>query len=149
MRRFDYPVVVSATPCRRRALDKQPVHTPAVYDAMLFEEDAEGNVAFGDITRILLHAEKFRRRFGDAIYNDLLRELHPTRSTVQDGMTDEARFDSIISRHCQSISERQTILRDLTRRMDSMSEDFRSQFESYMESLNTPASTPQPTPSNE
>jgi hypothetical protein len=30
-----------------------------------------------------------------------------------DGMTDEQRFDCVISRHCQTMSERQAVLRQL------------------------------------
>ena len=39
--------------------------------------------------------------------------MHPTQSTVMGGMTDEERFACVISRHCQSMSERQAVLRQL------------------------------------
>jgi hypothetical protein len=39
--------------------------------------------------------------------------MHPTQSTVMDGMTDAERFDCVISRHCQTMSERQAVLREL------------------------------------
>ena len=34
-------------------------------------------------------------------------------STVMDGMTDEERFNCVISRHCQTMSERQAVLQQL------------------------------------
>jgi hypothetical protein len=39
--------------------------------------------------------------------------MHPTQSTVMDGMTDEDRFACVISRHCQTMSERQAVLQQL------------------------------------
>ena len=39
--------------------------------------------------------------------------MHPTQSTVMDGMTDAERFDCVISRHCQTMSERQAVLQQL------------------------------------
>ena len=39
--------------------------------------------------------------------------MHPTQSTIMDGMTDEERFNCVISRHCQTISERQAVLQQL------------------------------------
>ena len=39
--------------------------------------------------------------------------MHPTQSTVMDGMTDEERFNCVISRHCQTMSERQAVLQQL------------------------------------
>ena len=49
----------------------------------------------------------------DMNVNDILAEMHPTQSTVMDGMTDEERFSCVISRHCQTMSERQAVLRQL------------------------------------
>ena len=45
--------------------------------------------------------------------NNVLAQMHPTQSTVMDGMTDEERFACVISRHCQTISERQAVLQQL------------------------------------
>ena len=45
--------------------------------------------------------------------NDILAEMHPTQSTVMDGMTDGERFACVISRHCQTMSERRAVLDQL------------------------------------
>ena len=39
--------------------------------------------------------------------------MHPTQSTAMDKMTDEERFSCVISRHCQTMSERQAVLQQL------------------------------------
>ena len=44
---------------------------------------------------------------------NILAQMHPTQSTVMDGMTDDERFKSVISRNCQSLSERQAVLQQL------------------------------------
>ena len=53
--------------------------------------------------------------------------MHPTQSTFMDGMTDEQRFDCIISRHCQTMSERQAVLQQLASE--------KSELSAYAESL--------------
>ena len=65
------------------------------------------------MTQILLNQEKYRRLLGDMNVQNILAQMHPTQSTVMDSMTDEERFNCVISRHCQSISERQAVLRQL------------------------------------
>ena len=45
--------------------------------------------------------------------NNILALMHPTQSTLMDDMTDEERFNCVISRHCQTMSERQAVLQQL------------------------------------
>ena len=66
-----------------------------------------------DMTSILLNQEKYRRLLGDMNVQNILAQMHPTQSTVMDGMTDEERFNCVISRHCQTMSERQAVLQQL------------------------------------
>jgi hypothetical protein len=66
-----------------------------------------------DMTSILLNQEKYRRVLGDMNVQNILAQMHPTQSTVMDGMTDEERFNCVISRHCQTMSERQAVLQQL------------------------------------
>ena len=61
----------------------------------------------------LLNQEKYRRLLGDMNVNNVLAQMHPTQSTMMDGMTDEERFNCVISRHCQTMSERQAVLNQL------------------------------------
>lgn len=147
MRRFDFPVAVDRTPVRVEPQEHQPIYQPSVYDEALFEADCNGNIQFGDITRILLHDTKYRKRFGENVINDILRELHPTKSTVQDSMTDEQRFESVISRHCQTVSERQYVLDQMLKSGQAMSDDLKSMIEaakSAKESEPTPTAPAAP-----
>ena len=73
------------------------------------------------MTQILLNQEKYRRLLGDMNVNNILAQMHPTQSTVQDGMTDEERFACVISRHCQTMSERQAVLSELASRHSELS----------------------------
>ena len=66
-----------------------------------------------DMTSILLNQEKYRRLLGDMNVQNILAQMHPTQSTFMDGMTDAERFDCVISRHCQTMSERRAVLQQL------------------------------------
>ena len=57
----------------------------------------------------------------DLNVNNILAQMHPTQSTVMDGMTDEERFDCVISRHCQTMSERQAVLQQLASEQSELS----------------------------
>ena len=76
---------------------------------MLFRSVSQSRYA----TQILLNQEKYRRLLGDMNVNNILAQMHPTQSTVMDGMTDDECFACVISRHCQTMSERQAVLQQL------------------------------------
>ena len=73
----------------------------------------DGDLIQCDMTQILLNQEKYRRLLGDMNVQNIIAQMHPTQSTVMDGMTDEERFSCVISRHCQTMSERQAVLQQL------------------------------------
>ena len=52
---------------------------------------------------------------------DILAQMHPTQSTLMDNMTDEERFNCVISRHCQTMSERQAVLQQLASEKSELS----------------------------
>ena len=79
----------------------------------MLEELSDGSYMYMDMTSILLNQEKYRRLLGDMNVQNILAQMHPTQSTVMDGMTDEERFNCVISRHCQTMSERQAVLQQL------------------------------------
>lgn len=85
----------------------------SAYDPILYDKSPDGDLIQCDMTQILLNQEKYRRLLGDMNVNNILAQMHPTQSTVMDGMTDEERFACVISRHCQSMSERQAVLQQL------------------------------------
>lgn len=98
---------------RPQLVEDNPCYQPSVYDQVLYDEDLDGSLIQCDMTQILLNQEKYRRLLGDMNVQNILAQMHPTQSTYMDGMTDEQRFACVISRHCQTISERQAVLQQL------------------------------------
>nr|DAQ25306.1 MAG TPA: hypothetical protein [Microviridae sp.] len=94
-------------------VEGQPLYQASVFDSVLFDKLEDGSFIQNDMTSILLHQEKYRRLLGDMNVNNILSQMHPTQSTPMDNMTDEERFSCIISRHCQTLSERQAVLQQL------------------------------------
>lgn len=94
-------------------VEGHPCYEPSVYDSVMLEEVSDGSFMYMDMTSILLNQEKYRRLLGDMNVQNILAQMHPTQSTVMDGMTDEDRFNCVISRHCQTMSERQAVLQQL------------------------------------
>lgn len=93
----------------------------SVYDPVMYDESPDGDLIQADMTQILLNQEKYRRLLGDMNVQNILAQMHPTQSTVMDGMTDEDRFDCVISRHCQTMSERQAVLQQLASEKSELS----------------------------
>lgn len=91
-----------------------PCYQASVYDPVMYDETPDGDLIQCDMTQILLNQEKYRRLIGEMNVNNILAQMHPTQSTVMDGMTDEERFNCVISRHCQTMSERQAVLNQLS-----------------------------------
>lgn len=94
-------------------VEDNPCYQQSVYDSVMYDESPDGDLIQADMTQILLNQEKYRRLLGDMNVQSILAQMHPTQSTVMDGMTDEERFNCVISRHCQTMSERQAVLQQL------------------------------------
>lgn len=94
-------------------VEEHPCYQQSVYDTVMYDESPDGDLIQCDMTQILLNQEKYRRLLGDMNVQNILAQMHPTQSTVMDGMTDEQRFECVISRHCQTMSERQAVLQQL------------------------------------
>lgn len=90
-----------------------PCYQASVYDSVMYDETPDGDLIQCDMTQILLNQEKYRRLLGDMNVQNILAQMHPTQSTVMDNMTDEERFACVISRHCQTMSERRAVLEQL------------------------------------
>ena len=88
----------------------------------MYDESPDGDLIQNDMTQILLNQEKYRRLLGDMNVQNILAQMHPTQSTVMDGMTDEERFNCVISRHCQTMSERQAVLQQLADEKSELTE---------------------------
>lgn len=96
-------------------VEENPCYQQSVYDSVMYDETPDGDLLQADMTQILLNQEKYRRLLGDMNVQNILAQMHPTQSTVMDGMTDEERFNCVISRHCQTMSERQAVLQQLAK----------------------------------
>lgn len=94
-------------------LENNPCYQQSVYDTVMYDETPDGDLIQADMTQILLNQEKYRCLLGDMNVQNILAQMHPTQSTVMDNMTDEDRFNCVISRHCQTMSERQAVLQQL------------------------------------
>lgn len=120
-------------------VEDNPCYQQSVYDSVMYDETPGGDLIQADMTQILLNQEKYRRLLGDMNVQDILSQMHPTQSTVMDGMTDEERFNCVISRHCQTMSERQAVLQQLASE--------KSELTKYAESmLAEQQSAPDPSP---
>lgn len=94
-------------------VEDNPCYQVSVYDAVMYDMTPDGDLIQSDMTQILLDQEKYRRLLGDMNVQNILAHMHPTQSTMMDNMTDEERFNCVISRHCQTMSERQAVLQQL------------------------------------
>lgn len=94
-------------------VENHPCYQDSVYDSVMYDETSDGDLIQFDMTQILLNQEKYRRLLGDMNVQNILAQMHPTQSTIMDNMTDEDRFACVISRHCQTMSERQAVLQQL------------------------------------
>lgn len=99
--------------CIPELKESNPCYQASAYDPVMYDETPDGDLIQCDMTQILLNQEKYRRLLGDMNVNDILAQMHPTQSTAMDQMTDEERFECVISRHCQTMSERQAVLQQL------------------------------------
>ena len=94
-------------------VEDNPCYQQSVYDAVMYDKTPDGDLIQADMTQILLNQEKYRSLLGDMNVQNVLSQMHPIQSTIMDGMTDEERFNCVISRHCQTMSERQAVLQQL------------------------------------
>ena len=113
MRKFDFTSEIIPDTYQPRLVEGNPCYEASSYDAVMYDESPDGDLIQCDMTQILLNQEKYRRLLGDMNVNNILAQMHPTQSTIMDSMTDEERFECVISRHCQTMSERQAVLRQL------------------------------------
>ena len=122
-------------------VEGHPCYEASVYDSVMLEELSDGSFMYMDMTSILLNQEKYRRLLGDMNVQNILAQMHPTQSTVMDNMTDAERFNCVISRHCQSMSERQAVLQQLANEKTELTKYAQAML---AESQSAPASAPAP-----
>ena len=94
-------------------IEGHPCYQQSVYDSVMYDESLDGDLIQVDMTQIPLNQEKYRRLLGDMNVQNILAQMHPTQSTAMEDMSDEERFECVISRHCQTMSERQAVLQQL------------------------------------
>lgn len=121
--------------------EEHPCYQASVYDAVMYDESPDGDLIQCDMTQILLNQEKYRSLLGDMNVQNILAQMHPTQSTVMDSMTDEERFNCVISRHCQTMSERQAVLQQLASEQSELTKYAETML---AEQKSVPVSTPAP-----
>lgn len=124
-------------------VEGHPCYQQSAYDSVMYDETPDGDLIQVDMTQILLNQEKYRCLLGDMNVQNILSQMYPSQSTVMDGMTDEQRFDCVISRHCQTMSERQAVLRQLANEKSELSAYAESML---AESEAAPSTDPAPAP---
>lgn len=122
-------------------VEDHPCYQQSVYDSVMYDESPDGDLIQVDMTQILLNQEKYRRLLGDMNVQNILAQMHPTQSTVMDGMTDEERFACVISRHCQTMSERQAVLQELANENSELTK-FAQEMLAEQQSAPDPSSAP-------
>lgn len=128
-------------------VDGEICYAPSVYDDCMYDKTPDGDLIQCDMTQILLNQEKFRHLLGDANIQKIIDGMHPTMSTPMDDMTDDQRFDAVISRHCQTMSERQAVLSELASRfgdVKQMLSEIQKESEVQEESVAEPANASAP-----
>ena len=118
-----------------------PCYQASAYDPVMYDETPDGDLIQCDMTQILLNQEKYRRLLGDMNVNNILAQMHPTQSTTMDQMTEEERFACVVSRHCQTMSERQAVLQQLANEKSDLTKYAQ---EMLAEQQSAPASAPAP-----
>lgn len=122
-------------------VEGNPCYEASAYDSVMLEELSDGSYMYMDMTSILLNQEKYRRLLGDMNVQNILAQMHPTQSTPMDNMTDEERFNCVISRHCQTMSERQAVLQQLANEKSELTK-FAEAMLAEHQSAPAPASAP-------
>lgn len=122
MRKFDFTPEIIPDTYQPQLVEGNPCYQASAYDSVMYDETPDGALIQCDMTQILLNQEKYRRLLGDMNVNNILAQMHPTQSTVMDQMTDEERFECVISRHCQTMSERQAVLSELASQHSELTE---------------------------
>lgn len=125
-------------------VEGNPCYQASVYDSVMYDETPDGDLIQCDMTQILLNQEKYRRLLGDMNVNNILAQMHPTQSTAMDQMTDEERFECVISRHCQTMSERQAVLSELASQHSELTELAKSMLAAQSAEPASNASAPAP-----
>lgn len=144
MRKFDFTPEIIPDTYQPQLIEGHPCYQASAYDPVMYDESPDGDLIQCDMTQILLNQEKYRRLLGDMNVNEILAQMHPTQSTVMDGMTDEERFNCVISRHCQTMSERQAVLSELASQYSELTEFAKSMLAEQSAAPAPDASAPAP-----
>lgn len=144
MRRFDFTPEIIPDTYQPQLIEGNPCYEASSYDAVMYDETLDGDLIQCDMTQVLLNQEKYRRLLGDMNVNNILAQMHPTQSTTMDQMTDEERFNCVISRHCQTMSERQAVLSELASQHSELTEFAKSMLAEQSAEPAPDASAPAP-----
>lgn len=144
MRKFDFTPEFIPDDYQPQLVEDNPCYQASAYDVVMYDKTPDGDLIQCDMTQILLNQEKYRRLLGDMNVNEILAQMHPTPSTPMDNMSDEERFACVISRHCQTMSERQAVLSELASQRSELTEFAKSMLAEQSAAPAPDASAPAP-----
>lgn len=92
----------------------EPCFDSPSYGVCLTEELLDGSIMYHDMTSVIQDVDNFVERVGPSVVQSLLLQLQPQPLQQMDQMTDEQKFDCVVSRYCQTVSERTALLEYLS-----------------------------------
>lgn len=96
------------------ALSDEPAFDCPAFAECLYEPLVDGSIMYHDMFSVIRDVDKFAEKVGASVVQDLMYQLQPKPLQEMDKMSDEQRFDCVVSRYCQTISERTSLLEYLT-----------------------------------
>lgn len=101
-------------PSNASRVEGEPCSQIPAYAVCLTDQTIDGAVLYHDMVSVIQEADKFAERVGPSVVQDLMYQLQPQPLQAIDKMTDDEKFDCVVSRYCQTMSERASLLQYLT-----------------------------------
>lgn len=114
MRNFAILKDIVRFPSNTSILEGEPIFEAPAFVDCLHESMLDGSIMYRDMTSVLQDVDKYISRVGPSVVQDLILQLQPKPLQTMDSLTDSQRFECIVSRHCQTISERSQLLEYLS-----------------------------------
>ncbi len=92
----------------------EPCYESPSYAVCLTEELIDGSIMYHDMTSVIQDVDNFVERVGPSVVQSLMLQLQPKPLQPMDQLTDDQKFDCVVSRYCQTVSERTALLQYLT-----------------------------------
>lgn len=98
----------------KSVISEEPAFAQPAFAECLYEPMVDGSIMYHDMFSVIRDVEKYAEKVGPSVVQDLMYQLQPQPLQAMDKMTDEQRFGCVVSRYCQTISERTSLLEYLS-----------------------------------